>query len=75
MGEQPLHNVKRSFLNGVGRLIPVPAPGGNQRRQASGQSPSLWLQCTSWLKYHSTQLRWDIERFVARRLNHRWGSR
>jgi len=72
MGEHPPHDAKRGFLNGAGRLMPVPV--GDQRRQAPGQSPSLWLQCTRWLKYHSTQLRWDIERFLARRFNQRWGS-
>ncbi len=75
MGEQPPRDVKRGFLNGAGRLMPVPVPVGDQRRRASGQPPSLWLLCTRWLKYHSTQLRWDIERFLARRFNHRWGSK
>ncbi len=68
MGEQPPRDVKRSFLNGAGRLMPVPVPVGDQGRQASGQPPSLWLLCTRWLK-------WDIERFLARRFNHRWGSK
>jgi len=75
MGVRPLHSVKRNFFNSVGRLMPVPVPDGNQRRQASVQPPSLWLLFTSWLKYHSTQLRWDIERFVAQRFNRRWGSK
>ena len=75
MGVRPLHSVKRNFFNSVGRLMPVPVPGGHQRRQAPIQTPSLWLLFTSWLKYHSTQLRWDIERSIARRFNHRWGSK
>jgi len=75
MGERPLHNVKRSFLNSIGRLMPVPVPVGDQRRQVSGQSSSLWLLFIRWLKYHSTQLRWDIERFLARRFNRHWGNK
>jgi hypothetical protein len=59
-----------------GPLIPVPVPIGDQhrRKQAPGQGPSLWLLCSRWIRYHSIQWRWDIERFLARRFNRRWGG-
>jgi hypothetical protein len=75
MSEKHPRNLKWRFTNSTRRLMPIPVLIGDQRRQASRPSPSLWLLCTRWLQYHAIQLRWDIERFLARRLKRRWGSR
>ena len=59
-----------------GALTFVPVPADDQRRQAPApmQELSWWQQWKSWLHYHYTQLRWDIERGLARRLHRRWGD-
>jgi len=76
MGEKSADDMRRGFSNGRGPLIPEPVPIGDQhrRKQAPGQGPSLWLLCSRWIRYHSIQWRWDIERFLARRFNRRWGG-
>ena len=38
------------------------------------QAEPWWLRCRKWLRYHSIQLRWDIERRLARLFNRRWGA-
>jgi hypothetical protein len=38
------------------------------------QSEPWWLRLRKWLQYHSIQLRWDIERRLARLFNRRWGG-
>jgi hypothetical protein len=35
---------------------------------------SWWLRCRKWMQYRSIQLRWDIERSLARLFNRRWGG-
>lgn len=47
-----------------------------ERRQSPMfmQSESWWLPCRRWLQYHTIQLRWDIERRLARLFNRRWGG-
>jgi len=75
MSEKPPRDMKWGLTNSTRRLTPIPIPTGDQRRQASRPSPSLWLLCTRWLQYHSIQMRWDIERFLARRFRRRWDSR
>lgn len=52
-------------------LVPVYA------RDAYPQRPPLplfpwWSYFTAWLRYHSTQLRWDIERGLARLSGRSW---
>jgi hypothetical protein len=38
------------------------------RRRPPLQQPSWWDYCIAWLRYHGIQLRWDIERGMARLL-------
>jgi len=38
------------------------------------QTETWWLRCRKWVEYHSIQLRWDIERRLARLFNRRWGG-
>lgn len=61
---------------GVGTLIPVPIPVYDpyhpHRKLSLEQQPSRWTRCVAWVRYYSTQLRWDIERFLARLLHGRW---
>ncbi len=72
MGEKSADDMRRGFTNGP--LIPLPVPIGDQRRRKQPPEPSWWLVCRNWLRYHGTQLRWDIERFLARRFHRRWGG-
>jgi hypothetical protein len=76
MGEKFADEVRRGITNGLGPFAPLPVPTNDQwqRKQVPGPPPSLWHLCSSWIPYHSTQLRWDIERFLARRFNRRWGA-
>jgi hypothetical protein len=76
MGEKFADDVRRYFANGPKLLAPLPRPTNDQwqRKQIPGQQSSLWHLCSSWIQYHTTQLRWDIERFLARRFNRRWGT-
>ncbi len=69
MGESP-------FLPKFPRLLtPVPVPGDDQyRRKPPVPRPSWWALCSGWFRYHSIQLRWDIERWLARILHRRWGA-
>lgn len=61
---------------GAGSLIPVPIPvydSYHPRRKSSLEQQSSWrTRCVAWLRYHSIQLRWDVERFFARLLRSRW---
>ena len=55
-------------------FTPIPVDERRQGRQFPMQQRSLWQLCTQWLRYHSIQLRWDIERSLARLFHRRWGS-
>ncbi len=61
---------------GAGSLIPVPIPVYDSyhphRKLPLEPQPSWWVRCVAWLRYHSIQLRWDVERFLARLLHSRW---
>ena len=35
---------------------------------------SWWEVCRAWLRYHAIQVRWDIERKLARLFGKRWGA-
>ncbi|GCE48414.1 hypothetical protein EI42_06218 [Thermosporothrix hazakensis] len=43
-----------------------------RRRRLPEPPPSLWALLLAWIKYHATQIRWDIERAIARLLRRRW---
>jgi hypothetical protein len=51
-------------------LIPVYAydDPSSHRRRPPVQQPSWWECCVAWLRYHSIQFRWDIERSFAQLL-------
>ncbi|MBV8694859.1 MAG: hypothetical protein JO125_11980 [Chloroflexi bacterium] len=51
-------------------LVPVYMPG--QRPKLLSPQDSWWEICSGWVRYHVTQLRWDIERGFARLLRRRW---
>lgn len=56
-------------------LIPIPVYASDdpasRRRRPHVQQLSWWESCLAWLHYHSTQLRWDIERSWAKLLHRR----
>jgi hypothetical protein len=55
--------------------VPVPtrdADMARKHRQAFQPRESWWTLFTAWLRYHSIQTRWDIERALARLLRRRW---
>lgn len=47
---------------------------GRKQSPMLQRSESWWLRWRKWMQYHSTQLRWDIERSLARLFNRRWGG-
>lgn len=61
---------------GAGSLVPVPVPVYDSYHPHGKlpleQQPSRWTRYMAWLRYHSIQLRWDVERFLARLLHSRW---
>jgi hypothetical protein len=40
----------------------------------SSPSSSAWERFVAWLRYHTIQTRWDIERRLARKFHRRWGN-
>ena len=55
-------------------LIPVPVPSDDRQQQPLLQQPSWWELCTHWVRYHSIQILWDIERSLARLFHRRWSG-
>lgn len=53
-------------------LTLVPVAHGEQPRR-SAPADSLWRRWAGWWRYQQLQLRWDIERSVARLFRRRWG--
>lgn len=51
-------------------LIPIPIYASDDlarhRHRPPVQQHSWWESCLAWLRYHRTQLRWDIERSWAK---------
>ncbi|HLQ30299.1 MAG TPA: hypothetical protein VK140_13790 [Ktedonobacteraceae bacterium] len=68
MGEKPTIKRPPSFI-----LAQVPIEDQSRQRPPVPQL-SWWSICTRWFQYHSVQVRWDIERWLARLLHRRWGS-
>ena len=62
-------SIFRSFA-----LAPVPIDDQYRKASMSMQQPSWWQRFTRWIAYYKIQLRWDIERRVARLFNRRWGG-
>lgn len=88
MGQRKEHSESPGFLAPVGLrkffdenwlklnlLTPVHVYSSQeQRRRHSMPQESWWQVCVGWLRYHHIQMRWDIERVLARLLHRRWGS-
>lgn len=55
-------------------LVPIPVDEGSRNRRSFTRQPSIWHLCKQWFRYYSIQIRWDVERTVARLLHRRWGS-
>jgi hypothetical protein len=57
-----------------GAFVPISADDASRRSYVpfTPQTPSLWQRFTAWLHYSSIQIRWDIERWLARKLHRRW---
>jgi hypothetical protein len=51
----------------------VHANDGRKQSPMLMQSESWWQRCRMWMRYHSIQWRWDIERRLAQLFNQRWG--
>jgi hypothetical protein len=55
-----------------GSLIPVHVYTSQEFRRSSAQPVLFWQLCKAWVRYHSIQMRWDIERSLAHLLHRRW---
>jgi hypothetical protein len=57
-----------------GTFAPVSThdPYAHSRRPFVPQLPSLRERFTAWIRYYSIQVRWDVERWLARKLHRRW---
>lgn len=56
-------------------LTPVPVYSiHEQQHRLTTPRESFWQICLAWVRYHTIQLQWDIERTVARLLHRRWGG-
>ncbi len=71
MGET---QVKKSGPRPFPSFVFVRTDDGSKRSHMLFQSEPWWLRFRKWLQYHSIQLRWDIERSLARLFNRRWGG-
>jgi hypothetical protein len=74
------HGEHKGFFDGswpgVRPLIPVYAHDPYERsQQPRVEQISWWPICTAWVRYHSIQMRWDIERGLARLFRRRWINR
>ncbi|TMD63694.1 MAG: hypothetical protein E6I91_12435 [Chloroflexi bacterium] len=67
MGEKPSLKRPPSFI-----LAPIPIQ--DQQKQPATQQPGWWTRFSNWIRYYSTQIRWDIERWLARRFHRHWGA-
>lgn len=56
-------------------LTPVPVYSSQeQRHRLSPPQETSWQVCIAWLRYHYIQIRWDLERSIARLFHRHWGS-
>lgn len=69
----PLARFTRSSSSSAGgQPVPVYARETDRRNILAPSRESLWSLYTAWLRYHYMQLRWDVERGLARLLRRRW---
>jgi hypothetical protein len=73
--------ISRKYRNPFGngwlrpnRVKPVPVYHSQEPRRSLARHYSTWDLFNAWIKYHSIQIRWDIERTLARLLGKRWGA-
>ena len=54
--------------------VPIPIPGDEGYRRQPFLRPQTpwWQRCVQWYRYYSIQIRWDIERALARLFHRRW---
>jgi hypothetical protein len=71
MGEM---QAKKSGLRPFPSFAFVRTGDGRKQPPMLMQSDPWWLRFSKWAQYHSIQLRWDIERRLARLFNRRWGG-
>lgn len=67
MGEKPTSKRPPS-------LSLVPVTFDDQYKRPPVQQAPWWTLCNKWLQFHTIQIRWDIERWLARLFHRRWGS-
>lgn len=53
-------------------LMPVHVYSSEKYHRPPVQTVSFWQLCKAWGRYHYMQMRWDIERGLARLLHRRW---
>ena len=67
---------KKSFRGWTlpGAFVPISTNDASTRSHHpfTPSLPSLWQRFTARLRYSSIQIRWDIERWLARKLHRRW---
>ncbi|HLJ33373.1 MAG TPA: hypothetical protein VKU38_06975 [Ktedonobacteraceae bacterium] len=56
-------------------FAPIPVSVDGQRKRLPVQDASLWHLFTSWLSFYTIQIRWRIERRIARLFHRRWGTK
>ncbi len=71
MGERPARKpgIKHSLS-----FVFVNTDDGYKRPHLVSRPEPWWLRCRRWLQYHAIQVRWDIERRLARLFKRRWGG-
>ncbi|GHO53011.1 hypothetical protein [Ktedonobacter robiniae] len=71
---QPIWCPIRSLF--LPQRTPIPIYTSKQERRRATISADPWqYRIQAWLTYHMIQIRWDIERGIARLLHKRWGTR
>lgn len=68
------HSKKYRGWISPGAFVPISTDDASKRSRPlfTPQIPSLWQRFTAWLRYSSIQIRWDIERWLARKFHRRW---
>lgn len=54
-------------------FAPIWSSDNEQRRPLASQE-TWWESTVAWIRYQQVQVRWDIERAVARLFHRRWGT-
>ena len=71
---QPMWCSIRSLF--LPQCAPIPIYASEQERRRATMPAVPWqYRIRAWFAYHMIQIRWDIERGIARLLHKRWGTR